>query len=155
VSETVTTPDPLKGVFNHIKNRHMRWALENGVAIMHGECGFGRPCVGVNGAGQWIDWRTHQPPNYEVVGVPYDGLVPDDAYHKHDCVCVLVQGDDYAQAWWQLGCWLDNIIDGGWKVLHADRTPTDPLDAIFHGLRSHRLWHPEREPDDGQVQAPV
>jgi hypothetical protein len=154
MSETTTTPDPLKGS-NIILYQHMRWALENGVAIMHGECGFGRLCVGVNSAGQWIDWRQYDQ-HFNVVGVPYDGLVPDDAYHKHDCVCVLVQGDDYPAAWWQLAIWLDAIIDGDWKVRQDDRTPTDQLDLIFHGLTTHRLWHPDREkPDDGQVQASV
>lgn len=124
----------------YITQAHIVWAMENRVIITEGECGFGRPCVGITSGTHWVDWRSSTgAPDYLPVLPFYDGWIPDDAYHKYDCVAVLGQDD---VAWNQLALWLDAIIEGGWIVLHEDHHPTDGIDLLFHGLTTVRLGKP-------------
>jgi hypothetical protein len=119
---------------------HLDWATQNKCVITDGECGFGRPCVGLSSGDKWVDWRGDEgPPNYFPLPDPYDGWVPMDAYHKHDCVAVLIHDDNKAAAWTQLRLWLDAIIDGNWVVAHETRSPKDTIDLLFHGTTSVRL----------------
>jgi hypothetical protein len=133
-------------VFNkkYITFAHLEWAAENRVIITEGECGFGRPCVGITTGDQWIDWRaTTGAPDYRPEPDPWEGFVPPDAYHKHDCVAVLGQDD---LAWSQLADWLTAIMDARWIVLHLERTPKDTIDLVFHGLTTARLGKPKEIP---------
>lgn len=124
---------------NFITAEHLVWAADNRVIITEGECGFGRECVGITAGNQWVDWRVTNMQSYQYEEGYYDGFVPDTAYHKHDCVCVLGQDD---AAWADLMVWLDNIIQGGWIVLHLDREPKDTLDLLFHGTKTAQLGKP-------------
>lgn len=123
-----------------ITHAHIDWAMDNRVIITEGECGFGRPCVGVSDGSKWVDWRaTTGAPDYKPIPGEYDGWVPNDAYHKHDCVAVLVHNDNAELAWIQLAAWLNAIILNGWTVLHETRTPADAIDALMGGMSSVRL----------------
>lgn len=116
---------------------HLEWAMENRVIITEGEVGFGRDCVGVSAGTFWIDWRANKgSPTWEEIPGAYDGFIPDGAYHKHDCVCVLGQSDE---SWMMLAMWLDHIVQDGWMVLHGDRTPENAIDLLFHGTTTARL----------------
>ena len=123
---------------------HLDWATQNRVVITDGECGFGRTCVGLSAGSYWIDWRANTgSPDYTEIPCAYDGWVPDNAYHKHDCVAVL--GDD-SGAWNELALWLDAIMEGGWEVIHSDRVPKDSIDLLFHGTTTARLGKPKEIP---------
>jgi hypothetical protein len=126
---------------------HLDWATQNRVVITDGECGFGRPCVGVSAGDKWVDWQANTgAPDYTDIPGGYDGWTPMDAYHKHECVAVLVHNDDLPFAWNQLKLWLDAIIEGGWEVIHEDRVPKDALDLLFHGTSTARLGKPKEIP---------
>ena len=111
---------------NHdfISPEQIIWANDNGCTITSGECGFGRPCVGLLQGANWVDYP------YDF---PYD-KVPDLAYHKHDCVAVLVEGDDEAESWRQLSGWLDTIIADGWKVKSIDKVDPDIFSVLLGGF---------------------
>jgi hypothetical protein len=86
-----------------------------------GECGFGRPCVGLSHGNSWIDYNPYY---YEETGelnpplADLDELndprfhAPDgvEAYHKHSCLAVLGRGD---AAVVQLAVWIKAITDAG------------------------------------------
>ncbi|MCK5607461.1 hypothetical protein KAR91_36595 [Candidatus Pacearchaeota archaeon] len=86
-----------------------------------GEVGFGRPCVGIIGSEGYIEFN---PMRYKegdmrlnpdlVYAFPDDkSFFPppvEDAYHKHECLCVLVHDDDYDKALIQLDEWIQVLI---------------------------------------------
>lgn len=75
-----------------------------------GECGFGRPCVGFLRNDNWVAYNPTSFPDYEYIKEFYDDIfydiAPPDAYHKHDCLAVLGQGDDSIR---QLSDWVDEL----------------------------------------------
>lgn len=96
----------------------------------HGEVGFGRPCVGVTKGDGYVDFNPHRyvfkpfdlNPDIETIEDLYDRRLgpPDsvtDAYHKHDCLAVLVHGDDYDAATLQLADWVTHLESLGAKVV--------------------------------------
>lgn len=103
-----------------------RWAAQQGgVLTLKGEVGFGRPCVGVTVGSSyldflWIDmdYQTH----YKDERVrAFKAVKPEDAYHKHPCLAVLVHNDDYETATRQLYDWIKAIEELGWGVVVNDR----------------------------------
>jgi hypothetical protein len=82
------------------------WASRFGCTIqVNGEVGFGRPCVGILHGQAYVDY------DWDLFG-PGGGAfwTPEDAYHKHDCLAVLVYDDDYDKALEQLWEWVQYMI---------------------------------------------
>lgn len=95
----------------------------------HGEVGFGRPCVGFipNRGTNYIDYNPNVYPDL-------DDAFPDDvplypptdiyAYHKHDCMAVLVKDDDYDTALNELARWAVEWEEIGVCVVEYDTKAT-------------------------------
>lgn len=127
----------------YITQDMINWAMENQCVITEGECGFGRPCVGILRSGSWVSWRLHQMESpYHIIGTAWSGDVPTDAYHKADLVVVLEQDDS---AWEQLAGWLQEIIDEGWTV-GVEGNGATGLQVLISGIESPLLVAPEVVP---------
>lgn len=108
----------------------------------HGSVGFGRPCVGLTKGSGYVDFNPHRyafkpfalNPDIETIEELYDRRLgaPDsvaDAYHKHDCLAVLVKSceacDDadercpehYDAAILQLADWVAHLESIGAEVV--------------------------------------
>lgn len=87
-----------------------------GLVFNIGEVGFGRPCVGIidKNSENYVEYVTYND-EYEVV-CKHDyasNTAPSNAYHKHPCLAVLVENDDYLEAVTQLEDWVEGIIKSG------------------------------------------
>lgn len=126
---------------------------------LDGEVGFGRPCVGVL-------WRTHYVDtpgsafNEYPPGVPQHAFSPNaeqerildpyrppedvDAYHKHDCLCVLGTDDEAVDG---LLRWIEKIRRDGGRIVVRDREQVpgsdSPLNWLFHGRQHAIVEFPE------------
>ena len=106
----------------------VEWAAKGGALLeINGEVGFGRPCVGICKGSSYIDYS-------------YDDDIwhPEDAYHKHDCLAVLVRGEreDALEQLYQWVKWLD---ENGWTIRTESRRPENELDLLFHGVESSKI----------------
>jgi len=71
------------------------WAVKNHVQLeLEGECGIGRPCVGITKDGNYPDYDD-------------DVWVPENAYHKHPCVAVLGRGEEVETQLYDWIKWFD------------------------------------------------
>lgn len=69
------------------------WAAKNKCFLQQkGQVGFMRPCVGIQFGSTYVDytWEDHI-------------WTPDDAYHKHECLAVLVHGEEDDEAAYDKG----------------------------------------------------
>ena len=66
------------------------WCNKQKVVLeLEGECGFCRECVGIlTTAGCFPDYHWYDK-NYNRIDNNGNIWIPDDAYHKHECVAVL------------------------------------------------------------------
>lgn len=115
----------------------------NNFAVKHkvifaedGEIGFMRPCVGfVKGQG-YIDYN----PRHDISEAEadaffckeFDQIKPEDAYHKHDCLAVLVHSKA-SEAIKQLAHWAQELDAIGIEVLPYRRVDTHYIHALLHG----------------------
>ncbi len=124
-----------------------------------GECGFGRDCVGLSTGKGWLDFNPHKhlpPPGFyeEISELKNDKLYPPDdvpdAYHKHDCLCVLVLDSDHRDdAIIQLATWIRHIeAQGPIHIVEypTGYTPADGMAALIHGLISLALYVGDQPP---------
>ena len=80
-----------------------------------GEVGFGRPCVGIKAfsSRNYIDYNPYDTSTCENIPEFFSNIFyeirPKDAYHKHDCLAVLVQNENYDKAIIQLAEWIVNF----------------------------------------------
>lgn len=101
-----------------------RWAAANKSYVeTKGQVGFMRDCVGIIHGSAYIDLPLYGSENYyeEWNALPQS---PEDAYHKHDCLCVLVHGEDeeaYDKALEQLYTWVLALNEAGFVVRTQDR----------------------------------
>ena len=92
---------------------------------LEGEVGFGRECVGIV-----CDNGSY--PDYEVEDLEW---VPNDAYHKHNCVAVLGRGE-HAES--QLYDWLKWFDDNGYAPeLKVDTEKTKNTIGSLLGEQRH------------------
>lgn len=116
----------------------------------HGECGFGRPCVGFLHGNNYIDYNPsrYDPPDYDTVElIPHDARLRApagvEAYHKHECFAVLHQGDgedaSYSDAIIQLALWVQHLESFGEVELVEFATGASGLQAIVSGVFGHAL----------------
>lgn len=92
-----------------------KWLADHDLHVAIGECGFGRPCVGV------MYMKTCNWIGYHHCDVAQQAR-PEDAYHKDDYACVLVHDDDYQTALAQLDAWIQAIVKGPHKVVDGEET---------------------------------
>lgn len=126
------------------------WAEKNGCNLeTHGSAGFGRPAVGIIKDSRYVElgptvtktfqgaWagETYDDQEIEDGAWPPEGV--EDAYHKHDCLCVLARGadesEDYDEALRQLALWVRHLEACGFRVETALRRPSSGIDLLFHG----------------------
>lgn len=98
--------------------------------VTRGEVGFGRPCVGVQ-SGQsyldffWMEWNDDEEVRKQMYADEriqnFRRAAPEDAYHKHPCMAVLVHNDDYDKALQQLYTWIKYCEENGWGVITKPR----------------------------------
>lgn len=105
--------------------------------IQKGQCGFGRACVGFSTAdGNYVDYNPMAFPDYAYVW-PYDARLgaPEgvDAYHKHDCLAVLVSDDNYEAALEQLLKWIEHLEGQGELEISSFNTGATGVQAIISG----------------------
>lgn len=100
------------------------WLGDNGLYLALGHCGFARPCVGVMlmESCQWVDYSECEAART---------AKPEDAYHKGDYLCVLVENYDYQKAILQLAAWLNAIVKAPHRV--EDRLETTNISAFLRG----------------------
>lgn len=105
-------------------NEISKWLADHELYAAIGECGFGRPCVGVMymKTCNWVGYR-----DCDVA----QASRPEDAYHKDDYLCVLVRNDDYQKAIVQLDAWLSAILKGPHRVV--DQKETESVASLLHG----------------------
>ena len=122
---------PPPKILQYFSSQEIWWAMSNGCVITHGTVGFGRECVGVHStSNHWVDYEIYDEDNAFVGG--YRGWKPEDAYHKHPCVAVLVHGD-LDRACTQLALWIRHFAEGGYVVREMARAYENPLSLLFHG----------------------
>jgi hypothetical protein len=91
-----------------------------------GECGFGRPCVGI------MNMETECWIGYHDFEAAYQHK-PDDAYHKDDYLCVLVHDNDYNKAIPQLESWVSGIVAAGYRII--EKVEEGSMTALLRGGR--------------------
>jgi hypothetical protein len=128
----------------------LRWAESNGCNLeTRGTVGFGRPAVGIIRDHSYVELGPTVTKHYTNLGdvddqeisegaYPPDGV--EDAYHKHDCLCVLAHGEDDAEdhdaALVQLAIWVRHLEAGGYRVATAYRKPSSNIDMLVHGIET-------------------
>lgn len=126
---------------NTIVARLTAFAQERGAVLQpKGQVGIGRPCVGICADGKYIDHNPFRFPNYEPIQELADTRLdaPEGvrAYHKHDCLAVLVEGDDYETALRGLARWVDHLCSLGRVEFVRYDTGARGAQALFTGTHS-------------------
>lgn len=119
-----------------------KWCDNNECTLLlKGECGFGRPCVGVLKNGCYPDYDdSHEPGDSQYI------WTPEDAYHKHPCVAVLGRGKKAEK---QLFKWLQWFFDNGYTVRSEIRIgPHDSIDLMMR-RDVHNFMHKTKEESNG------
>ena len=104
-----------------------------------GEVGFGRKCVGLTNGSNYVDYNPTQYPNYDYVEKFYDerlfDIVPENAYHKHNCLAVL--GNEETSII-QLSEWIDKLKELG-AVVEKYKTGATGMQALFTGTENYAI----------------
>lgn len=102
-----------------------------------GECGFGRPCVGLMHGDNYVDHNPMRYPDYSHVWAYDDRLCAPDgvqAYHKHDCLAVLAPDDNYQEALEQLLAWVECLESHGELEVVEYQNGATGLQAAVSGV---------------------
>lgn len=92
------------------------YAFKNkGILHLDGSVGFGRDCVGISFNDSYPDywWFDEQ---YERIDSNGEVWIPEGAYHKHDCVCVLGHGEESEARLYEWYRWFEDhgfVIETG------------------------------------------
>ncbi len=108
---------------------------------LDGEVGFGRKCVGIVVSDTYPDyeWSDEETEKYVDNGGVW---TPEDAYHKHPCVCVLGHGE-HAES--QLYEWLRWFDKNNFELHSGDvKGVTDQLRVLMGQHKYHRMVRPEK-----------
>ena len=104
-----------------------------------GEVGFGRKCVGLTNGSNYVDYNPTQYPNYDYVEEFYDeklyDIVPENAYHKHNCLAVL--GNEESSII-QLSEWIDKLKELG-AVVEKYKTGATGIQALITGIENYAI----------------
>jgi len=125
----------------------------NDFAIRHkvileekGTCGFGRPCVGFLRDSHYIDLNPISMGDgkfeylKEFYCEDFRAPVGVNNYHKHDCLAVLVEDDNYKKGLKELLKWIENI-ESKHKIEIVDRQNEikNPIQLAISGLSTPTL----------------
>lgn len=103
-----------------------------------GEVGFGRPCVGFMRGNNYVDYRPYHSETCEPIWPENDAIrAPEatpNAYHKHDCLAVLVHGENYDAAKIELAEWVKHIEAQGEVEIASYATGAKGLQALITGV---------------------
>ena len=104
-----------------------------------GEVGFGRKCVGLTNGNNYVEYNPTQYPDHDYVKEFYDkrlfDIVPENAYHKHNCLAVL--GNEETSII-QLSEWIDKLKELG-AVVQKYKTGATGMQALFTGTENHAI----------------
>ena len=105
----------------------------------HGSVGFDRPCVGLSHGDTYIAHNPYNSKDYEPIEELADeNLYPPDevpnAYHKFDCLAVLVHSEDYDGAIIELYKWIKHLETLGEIQIVEYNTGATGMQAMFTGV---------------------
>ena len=104
-----------------------------------GEVGFGRKCVGLTNGSNYVDYNPTQYPDYDYVEEFYDerlfDVIPENAYHKHNCLAVL--GNEESSII-QLSEWIDKLKELG-AVVEKYKTGATGIQALISGTENYAI----------------
>ena len=104
-----------------------------------GEVGFGRKCVGLTNGNNYVDYNPTQFPDYDYVEEFYDerlyDIIPENAYHKHNCLAVL--GNEETSII-QLSEWIDKLKELG-AVVEKYKTGATGIQALITGTENYAI----------------
>lgn len=134
------TTDTAEAVIHRHKLEYMAmWAMRHKVALtLEGECGFGRECVGILTGDQYPAYHWYDRESYDQLDDNGEVWIPEDAYHKHECVAVLGRGEK-AEA--QLYEWLKWFDEHGFTVETGLQEVDPKLGALAYVMGQHKYAH--------------
>ena len=104
-----------------------------------GEVGFGRKCVGLTNGNNYVNYNPTQFPDYDYVEEFYDerlyDIVPENAYHKHNCLAVL--GNEESSII-QLSEWIDKLKELG-AVVEKYKTGATGIQGLISGTENYAI----------------
>lgn len=102
-----------------------------------GEVGFGRECVGLMHGDNYIDYNPCSFPNYDSIKEHYSDMfykiAPPDAYHKHDCIAILGQGEEAIS---KLYDWVVELDKLNVELVRYETGATG-MQAVMSGIFGH------------------
>lgn len=111
-----------------------------------GEVGFGRECVGLlSKRGGYLDYNPFSlaEPFASIDGLQDHRLraplTVKDAYHKHECFAILVEGEDYGEAIRQLAIWVEYLESLGELEIVSYETGATGMQVMMSGLVGYAL----------------
>ena len=131
---------------NPIYQNLLRFANKHKLVLEdHGEVGFGRPCVGFMHGDCYVAFNPSSHPDFELIPELYDKrLRPPEgvrAYHKHDCLAVLVENNEtsFDEGLRQLNEWVNHLEAQGEIEVVTYATGATGIQAIFSGTRAKAI----------------
>ena len=104
-----------------------------------GIVGFGRKCVGLTNGNNYVDYNPMQYPDYDYVEEFYDerlfDVIPENAYHKHNCLAVLGNKESSII---QLSEWIDKLKELG-AVVEKYKTGATGIQALISGTENYAI----------------
>lgn len=101
------------------------------------EVGFGRPAVGFTYGTSYIDHNPVDMSTWESIKEFEDerlyAPVGANSYHKSDCLCVLVEDDEYDVAIDQLAAWVTHLESLGKVEIVEYQTRATGMQAMISG----------------------
>ena len=113
------------------------WAAKNGCALaLKGEVGFGRECGGVIANGSYLEYVWYEKKGWTRLDKNGEVWIPEDAYHKHECIAVLGRG---VEAESKLYAWLKWFDKEGFHV-ETGTNDIDPSIGIIGVVLGQHLY---------------
>ena len=115
------------------------WCDKEGLdLVLEGECGFGRPCVGVasKNDGTYPDYVWYDKGYTERMDQNGDVWIPKNAYHNHPCTAVLGRGDEAIS---QLYDWCKWFADNNFHYEDVAVECTDEIGLMMGRDHHHRM----------------
>lgn len=108
-----------------------------------GEVGFGRPCVGyLAKGGNYVDINPTDSTHYNEIWERDERLYAPEgvqAYHKHDCMAVLVHDEKYDEALCQLLLWVVHLQSQGEVFTESFSTGATGMQAMISGVTGYAI----------------